>query len=147
MVLHGRINNMTKNKKSNIIPFNKLESVPVSHSPDFNKQYCYYKTSIDDSTPAIGEYTKFPSMQEIIKAAYSKDSESPLTEVTYSVKHSEIESDNEILPIPEHATYVKIDPEPYYNEITKKNDIFVAYTIFNEDNFKNAYEYAINQKL
>jgi hypothetical protein len=129
-----------------IIPFNKLESTPVSHSPDFNKQYCYYKTSTDNSTPAIGEYTRFPSMQEIIKAVYT-DSESPLTEVTYSVKHSEVESDNEILPVPEHATYVKIDPEPYYNEITKKNDIFVAYTIFNEDNFKNAYEYAINQKL
>jgi hypothetical protein len=124
-----------------IIPIDKLESIPDHASRDFNRQYAHYNTSDDNSTYPVFEYTKFPSMQDIFKAVATQ-SEPPETEVIYSVYYCDVNSDDAILPVIGGADKVSINPEPYYNELTKQNDIYEAFLKFTD--FETAYKYAIS---
>jgi hypothetical protein len=124
-----------------IIPLDQLEAIPGSHSKDFNDQHCYYETSDDDTTWPINENTHFPTMQEIFKSIANK-SDVPQTKDEYSVFYKYVDSDNAILPLPKNAIGIDINPEPYYNEVTKSYDSYSAFVHFK--NIEDAYEYSIN---
>jgi hypothetical protein len=127
-----------------IIPLDKIESTPGSHSRDYNYQWCYYKTSDNDTTYPINENTIFPEVLQIIIASQT-GLPKPEIKTTYSVFYKIVNSDNAILPIPNNALKVWIEPEPYLNDVTREYDQYIAYAYFG--NLEDAYNFSINNPI